>query len=398
LEEAAAGAGGLFGLHLHQHFPLPLSSFIATSYHTGVGGIYFHAPDLHMRLMKPLFQREMYYNGYRWQHRTDKMGFRNPKDRDHARIVLLGDSMIYGHGVDEQHTVRHHLEALIGQPVHNLGIQGGSAHQELQILKKYALKLSPKVVVLFFLTNDIRDLWDDLTEEEMRRFLAHKDKASEPRYFDPSPLSPGKRLVSALEGFYVARAICAAVKLIYQRAVPPAAADQTWRARPLFVKRPRLKLAMDFHLRALQRMQALARANNIAFINVFIHTGQAHYADEEPVYEEVLRQFCRAEEMHFLSLRQAFGQVKERDRLFLKNDGHFTSQGAKLAAEEVGQYLEEGGLLERVPFGLIKGSARHRRRWQGARRAHIGNMQPTRDTASGVEGRRGLNQRNWNAL
>ena len=54
--------------------------------------------------------------------------------------------------------------------------------------------------------------------------------------------------------------------------------------------------------------------------------------------------------------------------------------------------------LERVPFGLIKGSARHRRRWQGARRAHIGNMQPTRDTASGVEGRRGLNQRNWNAL
>ena len=109
----------------HQRLPLPLSSFIATSYHSGVGGIYFHEPRLHMRLMKPHYQREMYYNGYRWQHRTDHMGFRNPQDRGQARVVLLGDSMIYGHGVNEQHTVRHHLEALTRQPVSNLGIQGG---------------------------------------------------------------------------------------------------------------------------------------------------------------------------------------------------------------------------------------------------------------------------------
>lgn len=332
----------------HQRLPLPLSSFIATSYHSGVGGIYFHEPRLHMRLMKPHYQREMYYNGYRWQHRTDHMGFRNPQDRGQARVVLLGDSMIYGHGVNEQHTVRHHLEALTRQPVSNLGIQGGSAHQELQILREYGLKLSPKVIVLFFLTNDIQDLWDDLSEEQMRSFIAQADATTEPRYFDASGLSAGERLVSALEGFYVARAIYASAKLIYQRVVPPAAAaaPKAWRTRPLFVSKPRLRLAMEFHLRALQRMHALTRTRGVAFVNVFIHTGQAHYADEEPVYEEVLSQFCGSEGIRHLSLRRAFGQVKERDRLFLKNDGHFTSEGARLAAREVARYLGENGLLK----------------------------------------------------
>ena len=100
--------------------------------------------------MKPNFTRKMHFNGYRWLHKTDWNGFRNPIDRHRADIVLLGDSMIYGHGVDEPHTVRHELESIVGLPVYNMGMQGASAHQEYQIMNKYALSLDQSMFSCFF--------------------------------------------------------------------------------------------------------------------------------------------------------------------------------------------------------------------------------------------------------
>src|SRR5215467_7764816 len=58
-----------------------------------------------------MLHKHLYY----WHHKTDAMGFRNPADRTQASIVLLGDSMVYGHGVEETSTIRHHLEILLKQ-------------------------------------------------------------------------------------------------------------------------------------------------------------------------------------------------------------------------------------------------------------------------------------------
>src|SRR5262249_47720172 len=97
--------------------------------------------------------------------------FRNPQDRREADVVLLGDSMIYGHGVEEASTVRHHLENLLRRPVANLGIQGAGIHEEYQALKRFGLALEPKYVFLFFLVNDINDALSSLSAEDMQRFL-----------------------------------------------------------------------------------------------------------------------------------------------------------------------------------------------------------------------------------
>ena len=100
---------GLLELYL-RHFPhtLPhaLANHLTTPYHTGPSGIYRWAPELRTTLMHPNHERMIYFNGYRWRHKTDSRGFRNPVETLTASVVLLGDSIVYGHGVEEVSTIR----------------------------------------------------------------------------------------------------------------------------------------------------------------------------------------------------------------------------------------------------------------------------------------------------
>ena len=180
---------GLLELYL-RHFPhtLPhaLANHLTTPYHTGPSGIYRWAPELRTTLMHPNHERTIDFNGYWWRHKTDSRGFRNPVETLTASVVLLGDSIVYGHGVEEVSTIRHHLEAILGQPVANLGIQGSSIHNEYQVLKTFGLGLRARYVFLFFLANDIDDL-GRLGEAALAAFLdtAVSDHATP--FFDARP-------------------------------------------------------------------------------------------------------------------------------------------------------------------------------------------------------------------
>ena len=81
------------------------ANMVLTKYHRGDDGIYDYYPALNMKFMKPNFSTINYFNGYEWEHKTDSLGFRNPSDRDKAEIVLIGDSLIYGHGVNQNQTI-----------------------------------------------------------------------------------------------------------------------------------------------------------------------------------------------------------------------------------------------------------------------------------------------------
>ena len=175
--------------------PHRVGNYLAFAYDDRPHGIFRFDPEMNMLLMRPHYEREMYFNGYRWHHKTDWMGFRNPVDRTAADVVLLGDSMIYGHGVEETSTVRHHLEQALGRPVANLGMQGAGIHQEYQVLKRFGVPLAPRYVFLFFLVNDIFDLTTALTDRDMERLLALPVEDHTIPYFDiQPPYKPSMRL------------------------------------------------------------------------------------------------------------------------------------------------------------------------------------------------------------
>jgi hypothetical protein len=306
--------------------PPALANHVAAAYHTGPSGIYRYAADIGIDLMRPSHERTMYFNGFRWRHRTDAWGFRNPVERATATVVLAGDSIVYGHGVDETSTVRHHLEARLGEAVANLGLQGSSIHQEYQVLKRHAPRLRPRYVFVFFLANDIDDL-GMLTEAERAAFLRTPvDDHVTPYVVPKRPQAGGVGLERHLADLSVVKAL--GFLRGYVRVRWPGLAHGS----PL-----EDDSRVRFHLHALRKIQDLARRHGFAFVHVFAYTGQL--ADEAR-YEALLAAFCRAHGIAFVSLRPAFeAALRDGRALYLPGDGHYADGGARLAAAVLADYV-----------------------------------------------------------
>jgi hypothetical protein len=324
--------------------PHRLGNYLAFGYDDRPHGIFRFNPEMNMLMMRPHYEREMYFNGYRWHHKTDWMGFRNPVDRTAADVVLLGDSMIYGHGVEETSTVRHHLEQVLGRPVANLGMQGAGIHQEYQVLKRFGLPLTPRYVFHFFLVNDIFDLTVALSDQDMERFLALPVEDHTTPYFDiQPPYEPSLRLGDQWRELYVYRAL----EFLYyhlERSVarPAAAAESDW-DQPIFRSKPRYALAMRVHLRALLKMQDLARRHGFRLVHLFLATGKV--GDEEPVYARMLAAFCRKHGIVHYDLGEVMQREQaDRAQLTLRGDGHLSDLGGRWVARLLAGYMGFGGV------------------------------------------------------
>jgi hypothetical protein len=363
-----------FGLRIFiSELPFALGNYIANGYHADPSGIYRFRPEMKMLMMRPSYKRRMYFNGYHWIHQTDSMGFRNPQDRRKADIVLLGDSMIYGHGLEETSTVRHHLERMLRRPVANLGIQGAGIHQEYQVLKRYGMALKPSYVFLFFLVNDINDIVFSLSEQEMQRFLDLPVEDHESTYFDvvAAPHDGGFPLRAYRRELYVFKALeffrqyvrpvparreskaererqarpprdrgtlLHEVRAPVQRKTPT---PTRWEELPPFVKDPGKVPAMRFHLRALLKIQDLTRRGGADFVNVFIPT--RGFRDQEPYYEKILRNFCAENGIKYYNLEDGFRRSGlNRASVTLKDDGHLSDLGARVVARLLFSYVTTG--------------------------------------------------------
>jgi len=105
--------------------------------------------------------------------RTNSEGFRSAeislqKPGDTVRIVCLGDSLTFGHGVDEEHAVPQQLEVLLGArmptrrwEVINTGVEGYCTFQEVAQLRR-CLRYEPDLTVLLFCLNDVTEKYMSL--------------------------------------------------------------------------------------------------------------------------------------------------------------------------------------------------------------------------------------------
>ena len=124
------------------------ASGVWSRYNTRPDGIYYEDPVLRMNFMLPNYRTEMYYNGHTWTHQTDALGFRNPHTMTEADVILLGDSFIYGHGIEIEQTVGRALERLTPYSVVNLARQGDCALQEAYLLTRHIGRFRPRHVVM----------------------------------------------------------------------------------------------------------------------------------------------------------------------------------------------------------------------------------------------------------
>jgi lysophospholipase L1-like esterase len=90
----------------------------------------------------------------------DAWGFRNPEVPTRGDVVTIGDSQTYGVGVPRLEAWPAQLSQLTGRDVYNAALPGYSPIQYRELLRRYALRLRPRVVVVgFYYGNDLLEAY-----------------------------------------------------------------------------------------------------------------------------------------------------------------------------------------------------------------------------------------------
>ena len=307
---------------------------VLTKYNMTPEGIFYHDPVLKMNFMKPNFTTENYWNGYHWHHETDEFGFRNSSPRNQADVLLIGDSLIYGHGVDIDETVGVLLEREVSYSVLNLGVQGYCAFQEAYLVTEYVPKFKPRYVFFFFFENDIADLYPLLTDQEMNEFV-HRN-ISEISY---APRMDPNKLIrqSSLSGSWRPQFYLPYAKNVLEYELhhklkkgqnKPAPPDK------LHDPNDEDSLAWQYTKKAILYMDAVVKSHHAEFIIVPITILNKHYYD-------ILKKFSAQYQLSFLEDAKVYEWGWNSD-YFLPNDGHFTKKGAEAMAKLIAKYVKSG--------------------------------------------------------
>jgi hypothetical protein len=293
-----------------------------SKYTDGPGGIKYWDPALKMPFMIPSLTTEMYYNGYRWRHRTDALGFRNETLRIPADVVLLGDSLIYGHGVDVDQTVGHHLEALLDVRVVNLASQGDCAFQQAYLATAYIGLFQPRYVVYFFFNNDITDLFSHLSDDRMREYLALDPALVRyPPRTDPAVVL---RRRAAAERPVRRLYLWKAWRFLTTRRGPPADVERALRASS-----DEDSLPWRYTKKAILQMKAATEQQGARFVMVPLTW-------HDPGHHDILARLAAEHGIGLVDTREV---LKAGGPGFLPGDGHFTSEGARAIAMRVAAFL-----------------------------------------------------------
>lgn len=131
--------------------------------------------------------------------RINSHGFRGPdfelrKAVGTYRILILGDSYVFGDYVNDDETFPASLERALrevspGRPVHvvNAGVNGYTITDEIDLALEKGFDLDPDAVVVGFVLNDLADMTRAISTRENQRIEA--------RRLSDSPLSPLKSVL-----------------------------------------------------------------------------------------------------------------------------------------------------------------------------------------------------------
>ena len=122
------------------------------------GGIFQFEGITRSRFMRADHRTRAYSHGYFWTHETDRHGYRNPAGIDDHRVLLLGDSIVYGHGVESDETTAHFLRTDHGVAAYDMSAQGQCIYDHYLALRLLLEEFRPETVLLFVYVNDINDL------------------------------------------------------------------------------------------------------------------------------------------------------------------------------------------------------------------------------------------------
>jgi hypothetical protein len=320
-------------------FGQQLGNYVFSRYGNSPGDLYFGDAGLGMNLMWPDFETRAYYNGWFWNHRTDERGFRNPPDRA-GDVLLLGDSLIYGHGAEMQDGVSEVLNDRYGWSTYNLAQQGDCLYQSYAKTRLYLDDFAPRTVVYFAFLNDASDLeayrtdqqLDDMTEVSREDWPSLRagitEQSRHRRHASWIREEPGIRFFG---GLFVE------LKERFRRMsapAPEAVMSSTLRDP---ARRARIQRYYD---RVLPDLAERVRSRGAELIVVHLDVAAGLDAEDRAAFRELVAQASAEAEVPFFDTGETLIECTD---CLLADDGHFNAKGHALLAELVDRWLRELG-------------------------------------------------------
>jgi HEAT repeat protein/lysophospholipase L1-like esterase len=266
------------------------------------------------------------------------------------RIFCLGDSTTFGQHLRPEESYPQVLQALLdvrgwGFEVFNVALPGWSAHQELIAYRRICRKYAPDQVVVGICLNDVPEMQNNLSR--------------------PSGLVAWLYRRSAV----VRRAVGAHRREI--RGV-----RELFEARPP----PEVRAGYERLFSSLRALRDEAGADHATLV-IFVFPFRFQLAPDAPPPrpQEAIAAFCRSEQIPFLDVLPAFGQLG--DAAFVDDD-HPTAAGARRVAEEwiasglvTGTPAEPGERGENLSAGALVAALTSPEAEERLRAAHaLGNV------------------------
>lgn len=293
---------------------------------------------------------------FRAVHRTDPHGFRNawPWPRP-ADVVVLGDSVTFGYGVEDGEAWPAGLARRLGARLVNLGLPGSGTEQQVRIYETFGAPLAPRLVLVGFFARN--DFWDTgLFDRWLRtgvggNYLAWRDTGRPSR--PDAASSPVRRVVRASYLYHAARYVWSAGRRHLSRQAVYAFADGA-RVQLLpddFAEKTRgahpgaRELALV--VGALERLRGLTAPRGVRLVVAFLPSKEEVYLPllgapvEDPT--RALRQALAAAGVEFVDLTPTFRAEAAGRQLFFEEDGHPNAAGQALIADGVFRYLSARG-------------------------------------------------------
>jgi hypothetical protein len=292
---------------------------------------------LGLTLPRPDFSTVCSWNGLTWRHDGDHRGFRNPETHDFADVALLGDSIVYGHGVEERDTIAAQLRSRLDLAVANFGLTGASPVHYVAFGQNYALRVRPRALVVVVFANDLMEIPLQRSAEEIRRF-SNDGVGRETQILPPNSLarlSPRPGFAPRiLQSSFVLRSLLYGVHELSNRS--QTAGAETPPERPQTSEFERRFGASAAYLRkALGVLAEDSRRRQSRLVVAYVPSGEQGHALED---EEVPQLLCdSAQEVGYLFIDTTpvlmDGPLREKPGTRLPNDGHLSARGAALVAD-----------------------------------------------------------------
>lgn len=263
-----------------------------------------------------------------------------PPEPGTFRILVLGDSVTFGHGVAIDDTYVRQLEKRLAgrEPrieILNAGIPGWSTHQQRIFYRDHTADLAPDLVLVGFVLNDVTEIHSGLLRIDPERQAA---------------------LFRTLGWLARHSATVAAVKRAYETLRDPE--QRQIRAVGELATRPEspeVQRAMGLATGELRALAALARARGHAFGLVVFPFRFQFLVEDLDAPQRRLRRFAEEEGVPFLDTFPVLREYPVDD--VLQDHDHLTPLGHAVVAEALLDWLERESLLPRTNGGSMMEAA-----------------------------------------